>query len=298
MNNAFNEQTRIGFVGTGVMGESMAGHLLAAGYQLRLFTRTKTKAERLLAAGAVWCESVGELAADSDVIFSMVGYPRDVEALYLGERGMIASMKKGTLLVDMTTSSPELAARIAGAAAAKGGAALDAPVSGGDVGAKAGTLSIMAGGDRWAFDRALPLLERMGRQIVYQGPAGSGQHCKMCNQIAIAGNMIGVCEAMAYAENCGLDGLKVLESISSGAAGSWSLTHLAPRMMAGDFAPGFYIKHFIKDLGIAIESAQAMGQHMPGLHLARSLYEKLAAQGCAEDGTQALYKYYLHDGGA
>jgi 3-hydroxyisobutyrate dehydrogenase len=295
MNKPDAKNMVIGFVGAGVMGKSMAGHVLAAGYKLNLFTRTKSKAEALLDKGALWCESVAELAADSDVIFTIVGTPQDVESLYLGTEGIIVNMQAGAVLVDMTTSSPELARRIADAAKAEGGSALDAPVSGGDVGAKEACLSIMVGGALETFERIRPLFELMGANIVYQGEAGAGQYCKMCNQIAIAGNMIGVCEALAYAQKSGLDPATVLKSISAGAAGSWSLSHLAPRMIAGDFDPGFYIKHFIKDMRIASESSKAMDLETPGLNLAQSLYETLAEQGSGEQGTQALYKHYIHD---
>ena len=284
--------TTIGFVGTGVMGRSMAAHLLAAGYGLHVHSRTKTRAESLLTDGAVWEETVGELAPKCNVIITIVGFPEDVEAVYLGDSGLIARAQPGTILIDMTTSRPGLAVRINAEAHAAGMQTLDAPVSGGDVGAREARLSIMVGGDREAFDRALPVLELMGANVVYQGPAGSGQHTKMCNQIAIASGMMGVCEAMAYAEQSGLDPQTVLKSIESGAAGSWSLSNLAPRMLAANFAPGFYVKHFIKDMKIAIDSARAMQLDVPGLELAESLYEKLASQGGENDGTQALYKLY------
>lgn len=282
----------IGFIGLGVMGRSMAGHLLAAGHTLHVYTRTREKAVDLLARGAVWADSPAAIAQACDIVFTIVGFPQDVEAVYLGENGLVANAKPGAILIDMTTSKPDLAVRIAEAVAARGGRALDAPVSGGDKGAREGTLSIMAGGDRAAFDAVLPLFEIMGKNIVYQGPAGSGQHCKLCNQIAIASNMLGVCEAIAYARQAGLDPETVLKSISAGAAGSWSLSNLAPRMLAGNFDPGFYVKHFIKDMAIAAESANALRLDTPGLDLALALYRKLAAAGCEDDGTQALYKLY------
>ncbi|MFN2351759.1 MAG: NAD(P)-dependent oxidoreductase [Kiritimatiellia bacterium] len=285
-------QKNIGFIGLGVMGQSMAGHLLDAGHKLRLFTRTPAKAQPLLDRGARWADSPADLARDCDKVFTIVGFPRDVEEVYLGPAGLIENMQPGTVLTDMTTSSPELARRIATAAAERGGQALDAPVSGGDKGAREATLSIMVGGDRGPFERILPLLQCMGRNIVYQGPAGSGQHCKMCNQIAIASNMLGVCEAMAYARQSGLDPQTVLQSISTGAAGSWSLSNLAPRMLAGDFNPGFYVKHFIKDMTIAAESADGLALETPGLDLALQLYRRLAEQGHADDGTQALYRLF------
>jgi 3-hydroxyisobutyrate dehydrogenase len=282
----------VGFVGTGVMGRSMAGRLLDAGHRLRVFTRTPAKAQDLLDRGAAWAGSPAEVAEGCDVVFTIVGFPRDVEEVYLGAAGLVAVMRPGAVLVDMTTSRPDLAARIAAAVAARGGSALDAPVSGGDRGAREGTLSIMVGGDRAAFDRVLPLLRVMGRNVVHHGPAGSGQHCKLCNQIAIAGNMLGVCEAVAYARRAGLDPQAVLGSISAGAAGSWSLSNLAPRMLAGDFSPGFFVKHFIKDMEIAAESADTMGLDTPGLDLAARLYRTLAAEGHGDDGTQALYRLY------
>jgi 3-hydroxyisobutyrate dehydrogenase len=280
----------IGFIGTGVMGGSMAGHLLAAGHTLHITTRTRAKAQGLLDRGARWHESPAALAPGCDTICTMVGFPADVEAVYFGASGLMAASRPGTLLIDFTTSRPDLAARIAAEACSRGLQALDAPVSGGDKGAREATLSIMAGGGKEAFEAALPLFNLVGKRIVHQGPAGSGQHAKMCNQIAIAGNMIGVCEAMAYARQAGLDPEQVLASIASGAAGSWSLANLAPRMLVGDFAPGFYVKHFIKDLGIALEAARAMRLDLPGLELAHRLYRELARTGGAELGTQALIR--------
>jgi 3-hydroxyisobutyrate dehydrogenase len=285
-------ETAIGFIGIGVMGKSMAEHIRQAGYELHVYTRTAAKADELVHRGAVWHETPADLAAACDAIITMVGYPKDVEELYLGERGLIARAKAGAYLIDMTTSSPILAKRIHEAAARKGLYALDAPVSGGDIGARERRLSIMVGGDQEAFDAALPLLQRMGANIVRQGGAGAGQHTKMCNQIAIASNMLGVCEAIAYAEAAGLDPNTVLGSIESGAAGSWSLSNLGPRIIAGNFEPGFYVKHFIKDMGIALEAAKEMGLDTPGLKLAESLYRQLEEKGYAEKGTQALYKLW------
>lgn len=282
----------IGFIGTGVMGKSMAGHLLDAGHTLYLHSRTKAKAEALIARGARWAESPAALAPHCDVVFTIVGFPQDVEQVYLGQNGLIAHMRAGAVLVDMTTSRPDLAMQIARAAQAKGGHALDAPVSGGDKGAREATLSIMVGGDQAAFDRVKPLLQLLGRNIVHQGSPGSGQHCKMCNQITIAANMIGVCEALAYAQKAGLNPETVLQSISSGAAASWSLANLAPRMLSGNFDPGFYVKHFIKDMAIASESADAMALDTPGLDLALALYRRLSDQGGGDAGTQALYTLY------
>ena len=287
------ENTIIGFVGTGVMGKSMAGHLLKAGYQVLIFNRTKARAEELIKMGAVWQPTVAELAARSTVIITMVGYPKDVEEVYLSQDGIISHAKKGTYLVDMTTSAPDLAVKIYNEALTKGMYALDAPVSGGDVGAKEARLAIMAGGDQVVFKALVPILNLLGKNILLQGKAGSGQHTKMCNQIAIASTMIGVCEAIAYARTAGLNPETVLKSIESGAAGSFSLTNLAPRMLINNFAPGFYVKHFIKDMTIAMATAQAMGLLTPGLELAKSLYDKLAEQGEENSGTQALIKLYM-----
>lgn len=311
----------ITFIGTGVMGSSMAGHLLAAGYPLTVFTRTKSRAEALLAQGARWGETVHGAVTNADVVITMVGYPQDVEELYLGPDGIIASAKPGALLIDMTTSSPKLAGRIADAGRERGLEVLDAPVSGGDVGARNATLSIMVGGSEAAFKRAKPIFEKLGKTIVLQGGSGCGQHAKMCNQIAIASNMIGVVEALTYGISAGLEPRIMLSSIEFGAAGSWSLSNLVPRMIDGNVKPGFYIKHFIKDMGIALESAREMELRLPGLTQAEALYTKLAAldgstlqkiaQGTApaknmfapqipddaqsggDLGTQALYLLYL-----
>ncbi|AKS37847.1 oxidoreductase [Anoxybacillus gonensis] len=282
----------IGFIGLGVMGKSMARHLLRAGYSLVVYTRTKQKAEDILAEGAVWKETVKDVAKAADVVMTMVGEPQDVEHVYFGDDGILAHAKRGTYVIDFTTSKPSLAVRIHEAAKEKGIFALDAPVSGGDIGARDGTLSIMVGGDKEAFSACMPLLSHLGKNIVWQGEAGAGQHTKMCNQIAIATNMIGVCEALVYAEKAGLDPERVLRSISQGAASSWSLSNLAPRMLAGDFAPGFYVKHFIKDMGIALAEAETLGLSLPGLKLAKQLYESLAERGEEQSGTQALYKWY------
>ncbi|KUO69765.1 MAG: oxidoreductase [Desulfosporosinus sp. BRH_c37] len=287
------DNTIIGFVGTGVMGKSMAGHLLRAGYKVLVFNRTKARAEELIQMGAVWQDTVAELAARSNVIITMVGYPKDVEEVYLRKDGIISHARSGSYLVDMTTSSPVLAERIYNEALVKGMYAIDAPVSGGDVGAKEARLAIMVGGDFEVFEALVPIFNLIGKNIVLQGKAGAGQHTKMSNQIAIASTMIGVCEAMAYAKTAGLNPETVLKSIESGAAGSFSLTNLAPRMLANNFAPGFYIKHFIKDMTIAMDSAQAMGLLTPGLELAKSLYDRLAEQGEENSGTQALIKLYL-----
>ncbi|GAA0324597.1 NAD(P)-dependent oxidoreductase [Bacillus carboniphilus] len=283
---------RIGFIGLGVMGQSMASHLLGKFGQLNIYTRTNEKANLLIENGAVWCSSPAKVTQNSDVIITMVGYPTDVESVYFGEDGILAHASNGSLFIDMTTSKPELASKIYEAAKVAGHDSLDAPVSGGDVGAKQGTLSIMVGGDQDTYEKALPILECMGQNIVHQGPAGAGQHTKMCNQIAIATNMIGVCEALVYAKKAGLDEETVLKSITGGAAGSWSLSNLAPRMLAGNFEPGFYMKHFIKDMGIAIEEAKRMGLTLPGLTLAEEMYQSLAEKGLGDKGTQALYHYW------
>lgn len=282
----------VGWIGTGVMGSGMAMNLLRAGYPLRVFNRTREKAGPLLRAGAVWSAAPGELAASADIVVTMVGFPRDVEELYLSPGGILANARPGSLVIDMTTSKPSLAGRIAAAAAQRGIAALDAPVSGGDTGARDGTLSVMAGGEKAAFDRALPLFEAIGRTAILQGGPGAGQHTKMCNQIAIAANIMGVCEALGYAEHAGLDPQTMLRSVAGGAAASWQLSAYAPRILKGDYKPGFYVKHFIKDMRIALEEARAMGMDTPALKLAESLYEKLSARGMDDAGTQALFKLY------
>jgi 3-hydroxyisobutyrate dehydrogenase len=283
---------QVGFIGLGNMGRSMAGHIQRAGHRLHVYNRSRGGAEPLLAAGASWHDTPGELAACSDAVVTIVGYPADVEALYLGPGGLVERARPGTLLIDMTTSSPDLACRIAAAAAARGVHALDAPVSGGEVGARDAKLSIMVGGTPEAFERARPLLQHMGPSVVLQGGPGSGQHTKMCNQIVIASTMLGVCEGLAYAQRSGLDPQTVLTSISGGAAGSFLLTHMGPRVLKGDFAPGFFTEHFIKDMGIALAEAQRMKLDLPGLALAKRLYDQLAAQGHGRDGTQVLFKHY------
>lgn len=282
----------VGFIGLGIMGRSMAGHLQRAGHPLHVYNRSRGGAEPLLAAGATWHGTAGEVAQHSDIVITMVGMPADVETIYLGPGGLVELARPGAVLVDMTTSSPELAQRIATAAQARGVDALDAPVSGGEVGARDAKLSIMVGGNREAFDRALPVLRRMGPSVVLQGGPGSGQHTKMCNQIVIASTMLGVCEGLAYAQRCGLDPQSVLSSISGGAAGSFLLTHMAPRMLKGDFSAGFFTEHFIKDMGIALHEAQRLKMDLPGLALAKRLYDGLAAQGHGRDGTQVLFRHY------
>ncbi len=281
-------KTCVGFVGLGVMGKSMASHILQAGYDLHVYTRTKKSAEELVKKGAVWQENVADLSLSCDVIVTIVGFPADVKQVYLEENGILHTAKPGTVVVDMTTSSPALAVNIYKKAKERGIASLDAPVSGGDLGARNASLSIMVGGERDVFDRILPLFETMGENIVYQGKAGSGQHTKMANQIAIAAGMIAVCESLSYAKKAGLDPEMVLASIGKGAAASWSLNNLGPRIIQGDMEPGFFVKHFIKDMGIALDMAKEMELHTPGLDLALSLYTKLAENGLENKGTQAL----------
>lgn len=276
---------KIGWIGTGVMGSAMAGHLLAAGHELTVYTRTRAKAEPLLTRGARWAESPRAVAEIGEVTCTMVGFPHDVRAVYFGTDGVLAGWAPGKILVDFTTSSPSLAREIAARATA-----LDAPVSGGDIGARNATLSIMVGGDRKAFEQVEPLLRCVGKTIVYHGPAGSGQHAKLANQVVIAGTMIGVCEALLYARRAGLDIERLLASLRPGAAGCWTLDHLAPRIVRGDFAPGFYVEHFLKDLGLAVEEATRMGLTLPGLELARRLYQRTCERGYARLGTHALYR--------
>jgi 3-hydroxyisobutyrate dehydrogenase len=282
----------IAFIGTGVMGRSMAGHLMGAGHTLHVFNRTKGKASALLEKGAVWHDSAGAAAAAADIVITMLGFPKDVEETYLGPGGIVEKARKGALLIDMTTSSPILARRISDAAAARGLTSLDAPVSGGDVGAREARLVIMAGGDAAAFERAQPVFALMGKNIALLGPAGSGQHCKMANQIAGAVGIVAVFEALAYAKSAGLDPSKVHASISGGAAGSWAMTNLGPRALAGDFAPGFYVKHLRKDIAIAVASAKELGLDLPGLECARKLYDRVAEKGWDELGTQVIYRLY------
>ncbi|MBE1553638.1 NAD(P)-dependent oxidoreductase [Sporosarcina limicola] len=286
------EKKKIAFIGTGVMGSSIVKHLLSEGYLVAINTRTKEKAEALIDAGAVWADRVGEAVKEAELIFTMVGYPADVESIYFGEEGIFANSQEGQIVVDMTTSSPALAKRIAQQASKLNMSSIDAPVSGGDIGAKNGTLSIMCGGEEQTFNEISHVLSIFGKQIIYQGAAGAGQHTKMCNQIAISTNMIGVCEALAYAEHAGLNPEIVLSSISSGAAGSWSLSNLAPRILKDDFEPGFYMKHFLKDMNIALTEAATMNLTLPGLQLAQEMYGQLIQKGFGEKGTQALYKSY------
>jgi 3-hydroxyisobutyrate dehydrogenase len=287
-------KTRIGWIGTGVMGSSMCGHLIAAGYRATVFNRTAEKAKPLVEKGAKLADSPQAVAEASDVVFTIVGYPRDVREVTLGPAGTLAGAKPGTTLVDMTTSDPALAIEIDQAAKAKKVNAVDAPVSGGDIGAREARLSIMIGGDPAIVAELQPLFETMGKTIVHQGPAGAGQHTKMVNQILIASNMIGVCEALLYGFKAGLDLNQVLQSVSSGAAGSWSLSNLGPRMIAGNFEPGFFVEHFLKDMGIALAESRRMNLCLPGLALAEQLYRAVAAQGYGRKGTQALMLALAH----
>jgi 3-hydroxyisobutyrate dehydrogenase len=286
------ETTEVGFIGLGIMGRHMAGHIQAAGYRLHVYNRTKSKADDLVAKGAVWHGDPAAVAANADVVITIVGYPKDVEEVYLGDGGLVANARSGAYLIDMTTSEPSLAIRISEAGKARGLQALDAPVSGGDVGARDGKLAIMVGGDQAAFEHILPLFEAMGENIVLQGSAGAGQHTKMCNQIVVAGNMLAAAEGLSYALKAGLEPEKVLQCVGTGAAASFLLNALGPKMVAEDFAPGFFVHHFIKDMTIAAKEAAGMGVDLPALNLAKSLYSRIAEEGAREDGTQALIKAY------
>lgn len=283
---------KIGFIGIGVMGCAMASNLMKKGYELTVYTRTKQKAEVLLEKGAKWCDTAADCAKGQNAVITMVGFPNDVEEVYFGESGIFSAAEEGTYLIDMTTTSPKLSVKIYNAAKERKMHALDAPVSGGDTGAKNGTLSIMVGGDREAFDVCYDIFAAMGTNIIYEGPAGCGQHTKMANQIALGGAISGVCEALAYAKAVGLDQQTMLDSISAGAAGSWQMSNMAPRILKGDDAPGFYIKHYIKDMRIAVEESQEVHLDLKMLNSVLEMYEKLAESGMANLGTQALYHYY------
>ncbi len=286
------EKPSVAFIGLGIMGSHMAGHILAAGHPLHVYNRTRAKANAVVARGALWHERPSAAAAAADITITIVGYPADVEDIYLGAGGLIESARPGSILIDATTSSPSLAERIASTSAAKGVSALDAPVSGGEIGARDAKLAIMVGGERNAFERAYPILALVGTNIAHMGGPGAGQHTKMANQIAIASTMMGVCECLAYARGAGLDPDTVLKVIGTGAASSFLLNNLGPRMTHGDDRAGFYVHHFIKDLGIALTEAERMRLDLPGLALAKRLYEQLSQQGHAESGTQALYHLY------
>ncbi len=281
-------KTRIGWIGTGVMGSSMCGHLMTAGFAATVFNRTKSKAQPLIDKGAAWADTPKAVAEASDVIFTIVGFPSDVRSVILGDNGALAGSKPGSVIVDMTTSEPSLAVEIAAAANKRGVHSVDAPVSGGDIGAREARLSIMIGGEKDIVDALQPCWQAMGKTIVHQGAAGAGQHTKMVNQTLVAASMIGVCEALLYGYRAGLDLNVVLESVSSGAAGSWSLANLGPRIIKGNFEPGFMVEHFIKDMGIILSEARRMKIAMPGLALVHQLYVALAAQGHGRDGTHAL----------
>jgi len=282
-------KTRLGWIGTGVMGVSMCGHLIDKGFTMTIYNRSRgARAEGLLAKGARWADTPKAVAEASDVVFTIVGYPNDVRHVTLGADGTLAGAKPGAVLVDMTTSEPNLAVEIAAEAKAKGVYSVDAPVSGGDIGAREARLSIMIGGEKEVVDALMPCWETMGKTIIHQGGPGAGQHTKMANQILIATNMIGVCESLLYGYKAGLDLTTMLQSVSPGAAGSWSLSNLGPRIIANNFDPGFYVEHFIKDMGIALAEAKRMGLALPGLALAQQLYLALAAQGHSRDGTHAL----------
>lgn len=283
---------KIGFIGVGIMGKSMVRNLRKAGYEVAVYTRTKAKAEDVIAEGAVWCDTAAECAKGRDAVITIVGYPKDVEEVYFGENGIIANADPGTYVIDMTTTSPRLAVRIWEEAEKAGLHAVDAPVTGGDTGAKAGTLTILAGGKKEDFDACVPVFEAMGKNINYEGKAGNGQHTKMCNQIAIAGALAGACEAMVYAKNTGLDVDTMLKSISTGAAGSAQMNNVASKAAKDDYAPGFFLKHFIKDMGIADEEALAADTRLGVLEDVLAMAKKLEAEGMGDLGTQALIKYY------
>lgn len=286
--SAISSKTRIGWIGTGVMGFPMCNHVLTRGYKLTVYNRTKAKAKSLLDSGAKWAESPRAVAEQSEVTFTMVGFPEDVRQVYLGDNGILTGVSAGSIVIDMTTTSPSLSRDIHAAATVKSVYAIDAPVSGGDVGARAGTLSIMVGGEVEVVESIKPLLEIMGRQIVHQGGPGSGQHAKMCNQIVIAGTMIGVCEGLLYGYKAGLDLQTMLRSISGGAAACWTLDNTAPKILQRNFDPGFFVEHFIKDMSIALDEARRLDLALPGLALVNQLYLALKAQGHGRLGTQAL----------
>jgi len=279
---------KIGWIGTGIMGGQMAGHLQAAGHDLYIFNRTRGKAESLLNNGAHWCESPVEIAANSEIVFTMVAFPADVEEVYLGESGILSIEGSCRIVVDMTTSRPSLTQTIARVAAERGLNSLDAPVSGGDIGARNATLAIMVGGNKEVFDTVLPLFQLMGQTISYMGGPGAGQHTKMCNQILVAGTMIGVCESLLYADKAGLDQQSVINIIGKGAASCWSINNLGPRIVSGNYEPGFVVEHFIKDMGIAMQEAASVDLSLPGLALVHQLYLAVKAQGHGRSGTHAL----------
>lgn len=283
---------KIGFIGVGIMGKSMVRNLRKAGFEVSIYTRTKAKAEDVIAEGAIWCENVAQCVKDQDVVITIVGYPKDVEEVYFGENGILANARPGTVLIDMTTTSPKLAVRIYEEAKKAGLSALDAPVTGGDTGAKAGTLTILAGGDQEVFETCRPVFEAMGTNINYEGKAGNGQHTKMCNQIAIAGALAGACEAMVYAKNTGLDVELMLKSISTGAAGSAQMNNVASKAVYDDYQPGFFLKHFIKDMSLANEEAEHVSVTLNVLQEVLSMCKDLEEEGMGDLGTQALIRHY------
>ena len=285
---AIPAETRIGWIGTGVMGSSMCSHLLTAGYHVTLYSRTRSKAQSLLDRGAQWAENPRAVTVQSDVLFTMVGFPQDVRQVYFGETGVLAGAQPGTVVVDMTTTDPALTREIAEHATAKGRSAIDAPVSGGDVGARSATLSIMVGGDRKAVQAVMPLFELLGKKIVHQGGPGTGQQAKLCKQIVIAGTMVGVCESLLYGYKAGLDLNRMLDSIRGGAAACWTLDNLAPRILQRNFEPGFFVEHFIKDMGLVLEESKRMGLVLPGLTLVHQLYQTVHTLGHGRSGTHAL----------
>lgn len=282
----------IGFIGVGVMGKSMVRNLMKNGFEVSIYARTKAKVTDILAEGALWCDSIAQCAQGKDAVITIVGYPKDVEEVYFGQGGILENASAGCVLIDMTTTSPQLSVKIEQAAKEKGLKALDAPVSGGDVGAKNGTLSIMVGGEKETYTQCLPIFQAMGTNIIYEGKAGAGQHTKMANQIALGGAIAGVCEALTYAKKVGLDLQTMLDSISKGAAGSWQMSNMAPRMLKGDFDPGFFVKHYIKDMNIALEEASHVNLTMPVLNEVHDMYQALDDRGMGDLGTQALIKYY------
>ena len=282
----------IGFIGVGVMGKSMVRNLIKNGFEVSIYARTKAKVTDILAEGALWCDSIAQCAQGKDAVITIVGYPKDVEEVYFGRGGILENASAGCVLIDMTTTSPQLSVKIEQAAKEKGLKALDAPVSGGDVGAKNGTLSIMVGDEKETYTQCLPIFQAMGTNIIYEGKAGAGQHTKMANQIALGGAIAGVCEALTYAKKVGLDLQTMLDSISKGAAGSWQMSNMAPRMLKGDFDPGFFVKHYIKDMNIALEEASHVNLTMPVLNEVHDMYLALDDRGMGDLGTQALIKYY------
>ena len=287
---------QIGFIGTGVMGAAIVRNMMKQGLNVNVYNRTKSKTDDLVKEGAVWQETPAAITANSDIIFTMVGFPRDVETIYFEENGIFTEDIKNKIVVDLTTSTPTLAEKIAVKATELGGVSLDAPVSGGDLGAKNGTLTIMVGGNQKAYDQVLPIFETFGKTFTLHGGAGKGQHTKMANQIMIAGTMTGMTEMMVYANKAGLDLDKVIETLSGGSAANWSLSNYSPRILKEDYSPGFFVKHFIKDLKIALDEAEKMNLELPSTELATKLYESLANKGFENDGTQALIKLWWPSG--